>query len=510
MLEYFIVIIAWYFSTIKKTLQLMNSIKCIIILVVNITIVTSQVFDGYTLFSPVAGGPGGPGGGISYLIDNDLNTIHTWSHSRGAASLPYLLPDSSIIYPFRVLNPTMIAGGVGGGIAHIVWDGTIIWEFTVSNDTYQHHHDVQPLPNGNILVIAWERKTADEAYAMGRQTINNSLNQMWPEAVLEIEPVGSNGGNIVWEWHVWDHLIQDVDPSLPGYGIISDHPELMDINFGNAGSNQGPGGPNGDWKHFNSIDFNADLDQIVVSSRHHGEIYIIDHSTTIEEAVGHTGGNSGMGGDILYRWGNPQVYDRGNNDDQQLDSQHGVNWIPEGFPGAGNLILYNNNYTNNNSAVFEIVTPLSEEGNYTVEMGEPYGPDGPVWMHSGGFHSNVQSGAFRLPNGNTLITEADDARMFEVTNSGTTVWNFVYPGNNVMVARAQKYDPEYLTGVIDFPEYTVGDINFDGLIDITDLCYIVNMMTDYGYAPTPPADINGDGNVNISDIVTFIQLIMQY
>jgi len=165
---------------------------------------------------------------------------------------------------------------------------------------------------------------------------------------------------------------------------------------------------------------------------------------------------------------------------------------------------------NNNSAVFEIVTPLSEEGNYTVEMGEPYGPDGPVWMYSGGFHSNVQSGAFRLPNGNTLITDADDARMFEVTNSGTTVWNFVYPGNNVMVARAQKYDPEYLTGVIDFPEYTVGDINFDGLIDITDLCYIVNMMTDYGYAPTPPADINGDGSVNISDIVTFIQLIMQY
>ena len=149
-----------------------------------------------------------------------------------------------------------------------------------------------------------------------------------------------------------------------------------------------------------------------------------------------------MGGDFLYRWGNPQVYDRGNNADQLLDSQHGVNWIPEGFSGAGNLILYNNNYTNNNSAVFEIVTPLTESGNYTIETGHPYGPEGPEWMHTGGFHSNVQSGAFRLPNGNTLITDADDGRMFEVTNSGDTVWNFVYPGNNVMVARAQKYDPE--------------------------------------------------------------------
>ena len=131
-------------------------------------------------------------------------------------------------------------------------------------------------------------------------------------------------------------------------------------------------------------------------------------------------------------------------------------------------------------------------------------------MHSGGFHSNVQSGAFRLPNGNTLITDADDARIFEVTNSGTTVWNYDFPGSTVNLARAQKYDPEYLTGTIDFPEYTVGDVNFDGLFDITDLCYIVNMMTNYGYNPTPPADINGDGNVNISDLVSFIQLIMQY
>ena len=240
----------------------------------------------------------------------------------------------------------MSAGGVGGGIAHISWDGTLIWQYVISNETYQHHHDVQPLPNGNVLVIVWERKSATEAYAMGRVSINNPLGEMWSTAILELEIVPPNGANIVWEWHLWDHLVQDSDPSLPGYGVVSEHPELMDINYGDVGGGGGPGGSNADWMHINAIDYNPLLDQIVISSRHQNEIYIIDHSTTTEEASGHTGGNSGKGGDFLYRWGNPAAYDRGSNSSQRLDSQHGINWIKEGYPGAGNLILYNNNYGN--------------------------------------------------------------------------------------------------------------------------------------------------------------------
>ena len=125
----------------------------------------------------------------------------------------------------------------------------------------------------------------------------------------------------------------------------------MDNNWKSRGTNGGPGGnANGDWIHVNAIDYNADLDQIVLSSRHMGEIYIIDHSTTTEEAASHSGGNSGKGGDFLYRWGNPANYGRGNNSDQILESQHSVNWIPNVYPGEGNLILYNNRHTNNNSA----------------------------------------------------------------------------------------------------------------------------------------------------------------
>ena len=472
-----------------------------------ITGLSGQAFQGYTLFNPAAGGPGGPGNGTTYLINNTINVINIWTHSRGPASMAYLQEDSTLYYPYRVENPTMANGGVGGGIAYMDWDSNIIWSYTVASQQYQHHHDIQPLPNGNILVIAWERKTAAEAYAMGRQIINNPLNEMWSEAILELEPVGTNDANIVWEWHLWDHLIQDADTSLPNYGVISEHPELMDINYGNVGGAQGPGQSHADWMHFNAIDYNETLNQIVISSRTMGEIYIIDHSTTTAGAASHSGGNSGKGGDYLYRWGNPQVYDRGNGSDQQLNAQHGINWIPGDYPGGGHLICFNNHYQNNNSAVFEINTPVDSTGNYPINATDAFGPSVPFWMHSGGFHSNVQSGAFRMPNGNTLITEADDAHMFEVTPAGTVVWNYNYPGPNIMIARAYKYPINYLNQP-DFPEFVLGDVNFDGTIDILDISHAVDMVNNLGYNPTPPADMNGDGAVTMVDVIILVQMAM--
>ena len=139
----------------------------------------SQPFNGMTLFSPTQGGGGGGGGSFTtYLVDNDMNEINTWSHTRGAASMPYLLKDSTLVYPYRVQNPSMNTGGVGGGISKYSWDGQLLWYYEIANETYQHHHDVEPLPNGNILVIVWERKTAQEAFGAGRQIINLSLIQI--------------------------------------------------------------------------------------------------------------------------------------------------------------------------------------------------------------------------------------------------------------------------------------------------------------------------------------------
>ena len=153
---------------------------------------------------------------------------------------------------------------------------------------------------------------AEKIYTMLKvweRVIETPLQQMWSESIFEIKPIGSDSAEIVWEWHLWDHLVQDVNPNLSNYGVISEHPELLNINLGQVGFGMSSfGSDNADWIHFNSIDYNPYLDQIVLSSRMMNEIYIIDHSTTTQEAASHSGGNSGKGGDFLYRWGKPQNY----------------------------------------------------------------------------------------------------------------------------------------------------------------------------------------------------------
>ncbi|MFC1888383.1 aryl-sulfate sulfotransferase [Thermodesulfobacteriota bacterium] len=391
----------------------------------------SGPYDGYTLFNPMMST-------TTTLIDNDESSMNTWNCSATPASMPYLMPDCTMVRPAAVSNPDMGGAAAGGRIQKIDWDGSVTWNYIWSNSNHQQHHDIQPMPNGNVLLVSWERKTRTEAIAAGRQSISG---EMWPTEIVEIEPSGASGGTVVWEWHLWDHLIQDADPSKPGYGVVADHPELMDINYGNVGG--GPQG-GGDWLHVNAIDYHAELDQIIFSSRTTNELYIIDHSTTTAEAAGHTGGDSGMGGDFLYRWGNPQVYDRGDSSDRKIYVIHGVNWVPSGYPGAGNILYYENGVGQpgtDYSSVEEVVPPL-DGYNYTLAAGQAYGPAAPAWSYNGGgsFYSEAQSGAYRLPNGNTLITVANSNRIMEVSAAGELVWDYT---GGTMIARAMKYGDEY-------------------------------------------------------------------
>jgi hypothetical protein len=248
---------------------------------------------------------------------------------------------------------TFYGGALGGRIQECAGSGNLTWDYVSSNNDRTQHHDVRPMPNGNVLLIAWDRKTQQQAIAAGRVNVTG---EFWPEAFYEIRPSGASGGTVVWEWHLWDHLIQDVDPSKPNFGVVGDHPELLDINLpGGAGMGSG------DWMHANAIDYHQELDQITFSSHYLNEIYVIDHSTTTQQAGSHAGGNSGMGGDILYRWGNPQNYRAGDANDQVFFVVHGANWIDPGCPGQGHLLAFNNGdrpgSQNDYSSVVEIVPP---------------------------------------------------------------------------------------------------------------------------------------------------------
>jgi hypothetical protein len=200
-----------------------------------------------------------------------------------------------------------------------------------------------------------------------------------------------------------------------------------------AGGPRGGGQRNSnDWTHTNAVAYNADLDQIMISIHNHSEVWIIDHSTTTAEAASHAGGRSGKGGDLLYRWGNPQVYRAGDAADQRLFVQHNAHWIPKGLPGAGHMLVFNNGHRGAGgqfSSVDEIVLPVDAQGRYTREAGEKFGPEFAVWSYTApketDFYSSFISGASRLPNGNTMICSGANGIMFEVTPDKKVVWQYM-------------------------------------------------------------------------------------
>lgn len=245
---------------------------------------------------------------------------------------------------------------------------------------------------------------------------------------------------IVWEWDVWDHLVQDAHPNAANYvETTAAYPHRVDLNYGlNAHA--------ADLWHANSISYNEQLDQIAISARFTSEFWVIDHGTTTDEAKTGAGGTYGRGGDILYRWGNPEAYKRGGPQDRQLYGQHDVRWVPPNYPGAGNITLFNNGHDELRpySTVVEIVPPILDDGTYALAEGEPFGPAAPVWEYAAdppeSFYADRISGANRLADGHTLVCDGPVGRMFEVTPDGEILTEYEYGG---FAFRADSYPSNY-------------------------------------------------------------------
>ena len=380
---------------------------------VGVLVHTEAAYEGYTLFSPTRTPS-------IYLVDNEGRIIHTWEIENTATVLEAHLRDNGNLVVVAVPQGTPNTPR-SGSIREYTWNNRFVWEYHHQFVALglEQHHAIDLLPNGNILAIAWNRRTMNEAAAMGLKPQFSAILKNRPLYVEIIVEIDLSSNEIVWRWDTWDHLAQNLDVDLPNYGQIAQHPQRIDINYQPRliGDLNRPY----DWMHANAVNYYPEWDQIVISVREFNELWIIDHSLSTAEAAG-------SAGDLLWRWGNPAAYQQDDPaTDRQLFLQHDVQWIADGLPGAGNILIFNNQNTDANgeeySSVLELKPPLRPDGSYD------WGQEAEiVWSYTAdGFHSFLLSGAQRLPNGNTLITEGQRGRLIEVSADGEVVWEFVNP-----------------------------------------------------------------------------------
>ena len=398
-----------------------------IVLHENVITYDDGIYEGYTLLSPL-------GSTNTFLINNEGFVVNQWE-SDTAALISYLTNDGNLVRALRQPNTTF-GSGATGAIEILNFDGDQLWFWEYNTTDYVLHHDLNILPNGNILAIVWENKSVNEAIAKGRNPSLLFDNKVWPCKIIEIEPLANNQANIVWEWSVWDHLIQDHDETKENFGIVSNHPELININFTGGDAN---------FNHLNSIDYIEEFDQIVVSSRVFSEFWIIDHSTTTAEAASHMGGNSNKGGDLLYRWGNPKAYNMGTIENQRLFEQHDVRWIGNTVNNGGNFMIFNNNKYPDKSSVDEVLIPQASNGTYQLLPNTMNVPETYAWSYENDMiYSSRLAGAQRLPNGNTLITEGVAGTLYEITQTNAIVWQIQNPiETNTSIFKVKKYEKNH-------------------------------------------------------------------
>jgi len=371
--------------------------------------VTAQSED-YTLFSPMQSTD-------TYLIDQQSNTVHSWQSDYRPGLSVYLMESGELLRPGVITNkPATFAGQTGGsaGVIELLdWNSEVIWQTTLATDSYLSHHDVEILPNGNILAIVWEAKTAAEALALGRTSVSGD--SLWADAIYEIcrasEQSSCSDGEIVWRWSTWDHIVQNEDSSISETYVtdINEHTEKVNLNFFN-------GSGSADWTHVNSVDYNSAADQILISVRNFSEYWVIDHS------------DASRG--IVTRVGNPSAH--GGDGEQTLFVQHDAQFIESGTAGGGNILVFNNganrpegNYSSVDELCFqgEDCTPGEMVNSYSEGV-------------SGEFYADHISGAQRLKSGNTLVCEGTEGRLFEYNASHEVVWEYHY-GSEIF--KAMRY-----------------------------------------------------------------------
>ena len=465
--------------------------------------------DYYSLFQ-ITGGAG-----ESRLIDSAGTVLHTWESDINApsGSTSYLREDGLLLRSGQIgALPAGFLPGSWGTVQLVAMDGTVVWEYTQQiPGQLTFHHDIKPIGNGNILVTVWELLSVAEMQALGWQQANGL--GVWMEKLQELEPNLDDGSTtVVWEWALENHLVQDLNQNNANFGDVGDERGRVDINFNAAiGS--------GDYFHISGIDYSEERDEIVVCPNNIDELWVIDHSTTTAEAATSTGGARGQGGELIYRWGNPVVYDfnNGSFEQQFLSGAHDPRWCVDPVSGEIELTVHNNDRVDANpgdadSQVLLLDLPINASGDYEISDAETFLPENPVVLYEQDpanpfFSTPFMGGAQRLRNGNIVITLALSRTLVEVDGkNGDIVWQETISDGGVFIFKSQNY-PVCYSGFQDLPfnTFVSGDVNLDGVVNLLDVAPFVSALTGGDFQSE--ADVNCDGAVNLLDVAPFVDIL---
>lgn len=398
----------------------------------------------------------------TFLMDYHGKIAHEWhtEDRHPEATVAYLQPNGNLVKTTCKKSWIDMDGqfpiGANGWLSIFAPDSTLLWQWEkFESGSEVLHHDIEVMPNGHILAICYSVVPVEVAHALG-WTHQRQRETIILDKIYEVRPdLNSGEADIVWEWSAQDHFIQNTNPELPDYGEPANHPEKIDINWLEFEKTQFN---SGQLFHANSVSYDADADIILLSSATYSEIWAIDHSTSTREARGSSGGRHGCGGDLLWRFGNPQTHGAGTPDDQILYWQHDAHFIAKDLPRTGEVLIFNNGMkrsaagtpepdqlcmgmiTGAYSNVLEITLPRDSQGMFAKgrapKLNWSYNNDG-----TRGVYSPFMSGAQRLPNGNTLMCQACDKRVLEVTPEGETVLDF-HIGGPGRLFRIYKFAPD--------------------------------------------------------------------
>jgi hypothetical protein len=343
-------------------------------------------YGGYTVFAPNASKK-------TYLIDMEGNVVHTWKSPTGPGLYAELLPNGNLLRGTRPQYKYCGIPGTAGGVEEIDWNGKVVWKYKMANKNQVQHHCFSRMPNGNTLILGWERIKNEVMIAKGRKpdTVPVKVkskgithNDFWIDFVEEVNPAGQ----VVWEWHTVDHLGTGPDQLDPNF--------ILPMPVGKIYATS-------DWSHFNSVEYAAETDQVLMSSRNLSEIYLVNHKT----------------GKIEYRWGNKTAYGQGkpaswyDSGDQILSGPHDARYL-----GDGMVSIFDNGSERPEGHRSRVVLLNTKTNEIEWEYRS--------WDTSS-FSSHRQGGAQLLPNGNWFVTSSNSGHLFEITKKGKIVWDFVNP-----------------------------------------------------------------------------------